>query len=180
VHQPNGRSPKCYAGFVSINAAPCARRRTVAVDETMVGPRTNSPPRHLRLVAAFLGLIALGTSVYWLQFFTSGDVQVRTDEIYLAFERAFPLADAWLTGCALGGAIGLWRRRPWGLLFGLLAGSSLVFLGAVDMLFSLNEGNYRIASMAMAAEVAIEVVTLVGGPIVIAYLWMHRHALLDR
>jgi len=145
----------------------------------MVRASATSRPRGLRLVAAFLGLIALGTTAYWVQFFTSGDVKVRTDEVYLAFERAFPLADAWLTGCALAGAIGLWRGRSWGFLFGLLAGSSLVFLGAVDMLFSYNEGNYRIVSAAMAAEIAIEVTTLVGGPVVIAYLWAHRRTLLE-
>ena len=63
-------------------------------------------------------------------------------------------------------------HHSWGFLFGLLAGSSLVFLGCVDMLFSLNEGNYGIGSPAMAAETAIEVTTLAGGPAVIAYLWL--------
>ena len=137
-----------------------------------------APARGVRLVAAFLGLVAVGTTAYWIEFFTRGDVQVRADDVYLAFERAFPLADAWMTACALAGAVGLWRGRSWGLLYGLLAGLSLVFLGCLDVLFSLNEGNYRIASPAMATEIAIEVACLVGGPVVIAYLWAHRGELL--
>ena len=44
---------------------------------------------------------------YWTVFFTSGAVQVRSDEVYLAFERSFPLAGAWLAVSALLGAIGL-------------------------------------------------------------------------
>ena len=137
-----------------------------------------TPPRGVRVVAAYLSLVAVGTTAYWIAFFTLGNVQVRTDEVYLAFERAFPLADAWMTACALIGAVGLWRGRSWGFLCGLLASSSLVFLGCLDVLFSLNEGNYRIASQAMATEIAIEVVCLGGGPAVIAYLWVHRRALL--
>lgn len=132
-------------------------------------------PRGLAVAIAYLLLAAAGTVAYWTLFFTSGAVHVRGDAAYLAFERAFPLADAWMAACALLAAIGLWRRRPWGLLFGLLAGSSLVFLGCMDVLWNLNEGSYSIASGAMAAEVAINVFCLVGGPWLITYLWRHRH-----
>jgi len=74
-------------------------------------------------------------------YFTSGDVQVRHDEVYLAFENAFPLADAWMAFCALLGAIGLWQRRNWGFLFGLLAASSAIFLGLMAVLFNLQQGS---------------------------------------
>jgi len=103
---------------------------------------------------------------------------VRGDAVYLAFERAFPLADAWMAACSLLGAIGLWRRRPWGLLFGLLAASAQVFLACMDVLFNLNEGNYAIVSTAMAAEVLINVVLLVGAPLLIVFLWRRRRSLL--
>ena len=44
----------------------------------------------------------------------SGATQVREDDVYLAFERAFPLADTWMAVCALLAAIGIWRGRAWG------------------------------------------------------------------
>ena len=132
----------------------------------------------IRVAASYLALVAVLTALYWIDFFFAGRVHVREDAVYLAFERAFPLADAWMAGCSLLGAIGLWLRRAWGLLFGLLAASAQVFLACMDVLFNLNEGNYAIASGAMAAEIVINVGLLVGAPLLMAFLWRHRRELL--
>jgi uncharacterized membrane protein (DUF2068 family) len=134
--------------------------------------------RTIRVAASYLARVAILTALYWIDFFFAGRVHVRDDALYLAFEQAFPLADAWMAACSLLGAIGLWRRRPWGVLFGLLAASAQVFLACMDMLFNLNEGNYAIVSAAMAAEITINVVLLVGAPLLIAFLWRWRRALL--
>ena len=130
--------------------------------------------------AGYLAVTAVLTTLYWIDFFTSGGVHVRDDAVYLAFEKAFPLADAWMAACSMLGAIGLWRLRSWGLLFGLLAASAQIFLACMDVLFNLNEGNYEIASTAMAAEILINVGLLIGAPLLIAFLWQQRHALLAK
>ncbi len=132
----------------------------------------------VRVAAGYLLLVAVLTTAYWVDFFTSGAVHARDDAVYLAFERAFPLADAWMAACSLLGAIGLWRRRPWGLLFGLLAASAQVFLACMDVLFNLNEGNYAISSAAMTIEMLINGGLLIGAPWLIAFLWRRRRALL--
>ena len=134
--------------------------------------------RGTHAAAGYLAIVAVLTTLYWIDFFTSGGVHVRDDAVYLAFEKAFPLADAWMAACSLLGAIGLWRRRSWGLLFGLLAASAQIFLACMDVLFNLNEGNYAIASASMAAEVLINVGLLVGAPLLIGFLWQQRRALL--
>ena len=128
--------------------------------------------------AGYLVVVAVLTTLYWLDFFTSGGVHVRDDAVYLAFEKAFPLADAWMAACSLLGAIGLWSHRAWGLLFGLLAGSAQIFLACMDVLFNLNEGNYAIASSAMTTEILINAGLLVGAPLLIAFLWRQRRTLL--
>jgi uncharacterized membrane protein (DUF2068 family) len=138
----------------------------------------NSPSTGSRAAAGYLALVAVATLLYWLDYFTSGGLHVRDDAVYHAFESAFPLADAWMAACSLLGAAGLWQRRSWGLLFGLLAASSQIFLGLLDVLFNLNEGNYAIASAAMTVEILINVGLLACGPLLIAYLWRNRSALL--
>jgi len=45
---------------------------------------------------ALLWLTAGVTVLYWVVFFTSGEVHSTEEECYLAFERAFPLADGWM------------------------------------------------------------------------------------
>jgi uncharacterized membrane protein (DUF2068 family) len=134
-------------------------------------------PRGLVAAITYLAVAAVGTTAYWLVFFTSGAVHVQRDAAYLAFEKAFPLADGWMAACAVLGAVGLWRGRPWGLLFGLLAASSLVFLGCMDVLWNLNSGSYAIGNNAMKAEIAINVFCLAGGSLLILYLWRHRRSL---
>ena len=135
-------------------------------------------PKGLGWIIGLLLFAATATIFYWVVFYTSGEVQARDDPVYLAFERAFPLADGWMVLCALLGGIGLWNRKPWGFLFGLLAGSSSIFLGLMDVLFNLNEGNYALGGTEMAIEIAINLLTLALGPVVIAYLWRNRGVLL--
>ena len=134
-------------------------------------------PRGLVAAITYLAVATVGTTAYWIVFFTSGAVQVQRDAAYLAFEKAFPLADGWMAACAALAAVGLWLGRPWGLLFGLLAGSSLVFLGCMDVLWNLNTGSYSIGSSAMTAEIVINVYCLAGGLLLIGYLWRHRRSL---
>ncbi len=135
-------------------------------------------PRGVAAIVLLLALVALVTGGYWLTFFTSGATQVRHDDVYLAFERAFPLADGWLMVCAALGAIGLWRGRAWGLLYGLLAGGCLVYLAGLDVLFNLNAGNYRIDSAAMGFEIFINAGSAVVGAGLIRALWRRRAELL--
>jgi hypothetical protein len=140
-------------------------------------PRVIHTRRGLAVAVVYLLLATVGTVVYWTVFFTSGAVHVSSDAAYLAFERAFPLADGWMAACALLGAVGLLKRRPWGLLFGLLAGSSLVFLGCMDVLWNLNTGAYARMSAPMLGETVINLFCVVGGPWLIAWLWGNRHSL---
>jgi hypothetical protein len=134
-------------------------------------------PKGLGWIIGVLLFACLATLAYWVVFFTSGDVQVRQDEVYLAYERAFPLADTWMAACALLGAVGLWRRRAWGVVFGLLAASSAVFLGLLDLLFDLNEGILTSGGIEATIEMAIILLSLVIGPAAIVYLWVNRSAL---
>lgn len=137
-----------------------------------------SRPKGLGWIIGILLFTFLAPVIYWIMFFFADSVQVRTDEVYLAFERSFPLADAWMAICGLLGAIGLWRGRGWGFLFGLLAASSAVFLGLMDVLFNLNEGIYSIPGSETMIEVMLNVLTLSLGPVTIVYLWKNRFTLI--
>lgn len=135
------------------------------------------PTPHPIGLAWIIGLLLFtfaATLAYWIIYFTSGEVQVRHDEVYLAFENAFPLADAWMAFCALLGAIGLWKKHSWGVLFGLLAASSAIFLGLMDVLFNLQEDIYTIGGVETAIEMTINALTLGLGPVIIVYLWKNR------
>lgn len=98
---------------------------------------------------------------------------------YFVFENAFPAADAWLGIALMLGALGLALRRPWGLLFTLLAGGAGIYLGCMDVLFDLENHIYTGGDVgAVAIEAAINALTFALGIVVISYVWRHRAWLL--
>jgi len=128
-----------------------------------------------RPVTALLALTAAGTVAYWTAFFAAGGALHASDgDAYLAFEHAFPAADAWMAGAAACAALGLARRRPWAAPAGIAAGSALVFLGLLDVLFDVEQGLYATASAAMAVETVINVFCLTAGPFLLAWFWRYR------
>jgi hypothetical protein len=97
---------------------------------------------------------------------------------YLEHEQSFPLADSYMALCCLIGAVGILRRRSWGLLFGLLAGSGIIFLGLMDTLYSIQQGIFSLSSTAGVEALIICGICLIVGPATIIYLWRNREELL--
>ena len=98
---------------------------------------------------------------------------------YIAFQNAFPIADAWLVVCCLAGAWALVQRKAIALMWVLLAGSASIYLGLIDITFNVSNGVYREAMGAsLWVEVALNVLSLGLGSWGIAFGWSKRFALL--
>jgi len=89
--------------------------------------------------AVLMLVVAFGTVAYWTAYFTSGAVQTSEDPSYIVFENAFPLADGYMAACFVIAAILLLRGSPTAIPFGIAAGSAMVFLGAMDTLYNLEQ-----------------------------------------
>ncbi len=110
-------------------------------------------------LAILLILTAILTIYFWVDFFFKGKVQVTKEAWYVKFESAFPIADFWMSACALLGAAGLLLGQSFGPFFALLAASSLIFLALMDITFNVQNGMYRLIreSREMVFEVVINV-----------------------
>ncbi len=128
------------------------------------------PPR---LLPTLLILTALVTVAYWVSYFTGGDVRVVEARWYTAFELSFPVADGWLALTAFAAGIGLWRGKSWGARFGLLAGSALLYLAAMDITFDVENGLYALVphSQPMQFELLINAWSLVLGIVTVVVSW---------
>jgi len=133
----------------------------------------------VKATAILLGLTGLMTVVYWVLYFATGAVQAETSPVYIAFENSFPAADAWMAAACFVAAAGLLARRHWGLLFGVCAGSAMIFLGLMDVLFNLEQGMYAAMNAEMAFETLINAWTLGFGAFVLWFLWSRRKILAD-
>jgi hypothetical protein len=131
-------------------------------------------PRGRVAVIAWLWIASALNLFYWVSFFTDGAVRSSSDPVYLGFEAAFPAADAWLGFTSILCAEGLRRRRPWGVLFGVAAGSAFVYLGLMDTLYNLEHGMYLPMTGEMLAETIINISCFTFGPFLMWYVWRHR------
>ena len=122
------------------------------------------------VLAVLLLVTAVVTAAYWIDFFWHGSVHVVEEEWYIRFERAFPVADAFMAVCAAVAGVGLLAGEEWGDAFGLVAAGALVFLGLLDTTFNVDNGLYRrlADSGAMRAELVINVWSLgLGGSVML-------------
>ena len=110
-----------------------------------------------RVLGICLILTAAVTVAYWVDYFTSAEVAVVPARWYTAFESSFPVADGWMALTSLAAGIGFWRGSTWAGRLGLLAGSALIYLAAMDITFNLENGLYPLAraSNAMRFEMLI-------------------------
>jgi hypothetical protein len=131
-------------------------------------------PRGSTAVIVLLWSSAAITVLYWVVFFTGGEVQSSEAECYLVFERAFPAADLWLAVASIAAAEGLRRRREWAVLFGIVAGSAAIYLGCMDVLYNLENDMYARWNGPIAGEVVINLFCFTFGPFLLWYFWRNR------
>ena len=128
-----------------------------------------------------IGIFAVTAIIaYWFFWFVvPGVVQARTPAnpdyaIYMGYELAFPLPDAFVAIAALTGVMGLWKMKDWGFLSMLLAAGGAIFLGLEDLLFDLEHQMFTPFNDAAVIELLIVLLIMALGPTMTILLWKHR------
>jgi hypothetical protein len=164
-----GRPPVGRAADGTVGSAAEARSVGRAADGPSVGGR--------RFIIGLLWFASLATVAYWVIWFGVDRRWLATadTEAYYTFENAFPLADGWMAATAALAALALHRRSGAALLWMLLAASASLYLGAMDVLFDLENGIYRHGDPgSVAVEAFINIGCLAGGVAIILFAWRHR------
>jgi hypothetical protein len=131
-----------------------------------------------RVLGALLIVGAIVTALYWWSYFTGGDVMATHERWYTAFESSFPVADGWMALCMAAAGASLLMKRGWAAPLGLMAGSALIYLAAMDITFNIENGMYALAGAndAMKFEIFINATTLILGVWTLAASWPRRQS----
>jgi len=130
-----------------------------------------------RVLGVLLIVGAIVTGLYWWSYFTAGDVMASHERWYTAFESSFPVADGWMALCMAVAGAGLLLNRSWAQPVGLMAGSALIYLAAMDITFNVENGMYALGNDAMKAEAFINASSALLGVWTIIACWPRQRAL---
>jgi len=138
----------------------------------------NERPLAITVLAALMGFTALATALFWILFF-SNKIEATETEQDDAFERAFPLADSWMITTSLVAAPNLIKMNRKGFFAGAAAGSAMIFLACMDILYSLENKKYWPLNGDRAQMLVIHSWTIALGSAVLTLLWKNRDAFKD-
>ena len=127
------------------------------------------------LTVGLLWIAVGGMAAYWAVFFAYVP-GAAWDPGFIAFERAFPPADAVLAASAALTAELLRRRRPMAVPVGLFAAGQFCFLGVLGATYNLQHGGYSVTPSGLS-ELAVNLYCLGLAVWLGVYLWRSRHRL---
>ena len=133
-----------------------------------------------KLALGLTALTTIGIIVYWTLVFAKIFPVTELVPGYKNWFMSFPLADGWIAVTSLLAFIFLLQNKPKAALFGLLTGSSLIFLGLYALLYGVNTGLLFILTTDELIEIGIKVYCLSVGSFFIVYFWKLAKELLVR
>lgn len=121
-----------------------------------------------------LGLTAFttfGIVAYWTLVFTKIFPVTELVPGYKNWFMSFPLADGWIAVVSALAFFFLLQNNDKASLFGLLTGSSLIFLGLYALLYGINTGLIFNLTVDEIIEIGIKVYCLSVGTFFIIHFW---------
>ncbi len=117
-------------------------------------------------------IIAIGIIGFWIIFYFTEYKNRKMSEVEFKHEISFPLPDlGWITPNLIIATIGLLLNQGFGYLFSIIGGSGMMFLGLIDLAFSVQNGKFHIKEYVFDVYMTTIIVALmlIFGPIFIIY-----------
>lgn len=84
----------------------------------------------------------IGIMAFWLTFFTVGLAPANPGPCFFAFEHAFPPPDLVLAAALMASGWDILRSGSWGRTVALASAGGLIFLGIIDVSFTVQSGGF--------------------------------------
>jgi len=127
--------------------------------------------RYVAYIEIVGALTIIGFWIGWfLDLFKSISPDHALYEIYVAFEKSFPIADAWIVILLLMSAYGIFKEKPYGAFLAVAASGALIFLGLIDSSFYIQQGIFHYD----LSLVAICIACIIGGSFGLIWFWRYH------
>lgn len=146
-------------------------RRVIVLNE--------GPIRALKVMSWLLIIMAILTIVYWILFHMTSIFWVKDVEMFKNFKAPFLLGSIWLIIVSLTAGIQLLVQKEDALVYGILAGSTLVAMGLIQIHFNIMQGVYSKLGLAMGIETFINLAAIIFGGYIITFFWNNREHILE-
>lgn len=128
-----------------------------------------------KLLIALSFLTGIFTITYWISVFTGIFPVEEIIPGYKIWFMAFPVADLWIAISSLLAGVLLIKRNEKAVLFGIAAGSSLLFLGLYALTYGINTGLIFNLNADEIIEILIKVYSITVGALFMTYFWKIRN-----
>ncbi|MFX1381638.1 MAG: hypothetical protein ACFFBP_04270 [Promethearchaeota archaeon] len=93
---------------------------------------------------------------------------------HITHESTFVIADlGWILPTLFIAAIGVLTSQRFGIFFSIVSGSSLIFLGLIDITYCVQNGGYTTKLFDTILNLVINITCMILGPLFIIYGWFN-------
>jgi hypothetical protein len=124
-----------------------------------------------KLALGLTGFTTMGIISYWTLVFSGTFKVTELVPGYRNWFMSFPLPDGWIAVVSLLAFVFLLQRDRRASLFGMLTGSSLIFLGLYALMYGINTGLLFNLTTDELIEIVIKAYCLSVGTFLIVYFW---------
>ena len=103
----------------------------------------SSETGRVRTTAILQIATGIGIVAFWVLFFTVGLAPADPPPCYFPFEHSFPPPDLALAAALLASGWNLLNSGSWGRTVSLVCAGGLLFLGIIDMSFTVQRGGLK-------------------------------------
>lgn len=128
--------------------------------------------KNILIVLSFI--TSFFTLTYWISVFTGIFPVTEIIPGYTNWFMSFPIADFWIAISSLLAGLFLIKGNEKATPFGIVAGSSLLFLGLYAMTYGVNTGLLFNLTLDEIIEIVIKIYSITVGTIFMVYFWKIR------
>ncbi len=137
------------------------------------------PVKKLKILSILLIIIAGLGVVYWILFYATSIFFVKGVDFFTDYRGAFLLGGIWLIIISLVAGIKLYLRREESLLYGLIAGGSLITMALISINANIGHDVYTRYVLATGLEAFFNIFALIFGIVLLTFIWNNRYLFME-